>query len=59
MLAYSKALKGRRDKMYLGYSWYEAEMRTWGTNGPRPPRPASRNRPAGSRRNSRRASTTA
>src|SRR5208283_4189084 len=30
VLAYSKALKGRRDKMYLGYSWYEAEMRTLG-----------------------------
>jgi predicted aldo/keto reductase-like oxidoreductase len=26
-LAYSRALKGRRDKMYLGYSWYEHEMR--------------------------------
>ncbi len=25
--AYSKALKGRRDKMYFGYSWYEREMR--------------------------------
>jgi predicted aldo/keto reductase-like oxidoreductase len=27
VLAYSKALKGRRDKMYLGYSWCEHEMR--------------------------------
>ncbi|MCL5098597.1 MAG: aldo/keto reductase [Candidatus Omnitrophica bacterium] len=27
VMAYSKALKGRRDKMYLGYSWYEKEMR--------------------------------
>jgi len=27
VLAYSKALQGRRDKMYLGYSWYENEMR--------------------------------
>jgi aryl-alcohol dehydrogenase-like predicted oxidoreductase len=27
VLAYSKALEGRRDKMYLGYSWYEYEMR--------------------------------
>ena len=27
VLAYSKALEGRRDKMYLGYSWYEHEMR--------------------------------
>ncbi len=27
VLAYSKALKGRRDKMYLGFSWSEAEMR--------------------------------
>jgi predicted aldo/keto reductase-like oxidoreductase len=26
-LAYSRALKGRRDKMYLGYSWYEQELR--------------------------------
>jgi len=26
-LAYSRALKGRRDKMYLGYSWYEHELR--------------------------------
>jgi aryl-alcohol dehydrogenase-like predicted oxidoreductase len=25
--AYSKALKGRRDKMYMGCSWYENEMR--------------------------------
>jgi aryl-alcohol dehydrogenase-like predicted oxidoreductase len=24
---YSKALKGRRDKMYLGYSWYQNEVR--------------------------------
>jgi aryl-alcohol dehydrogenase-like predicted oxidoreductase len=27
IMAYSKALKGRRDKMYLGYSWYEKEAR--------------------------------
>jgi predicted aldo/keto reductase-like oxidoreductase len=27
ILAYSKALKGRRDKMYLGFSWYEKESR--------------------------------
>jgi len=26
--AYSKALKGRRDKMYLGWSWYEHEARS-------------------------------
>ncbi len=25
--AYSRALKGRRDKMYLGCSWYQKEMR--------------------------------
>lgn len=25
--AYSKALKGRRDQMYLGWSWYEREAR--------------------------------
>jgi aryl-alcohol dehydrogenase-like predicted oxidoreductase len=31
VLAYSKALKGRRDKMYLGYSWYEEEMRGLGS----------------------------
>ncbi|MCP4452111.1 MAG: hypothetical protein GY809_11665, partial [Planctomycetes bacterium] len=27
ILAYSKALKGRRDKMYLGYSWHIRESR--------------------------------
>jgi len=27
VIAYSAALKGRRDKMYLGYSWYEHESR--------------------------------
>jgi predicted aldo/keto reductase-like oxidoreductase len=27
VIMYSKALKGRRDKMYLGYSWYQNEMR--------------------------------
>jgi len=27
VMAYSKALEGRRDKMYLGYSWYEKEVR--------------------------------
>lgn len=27
VLAYARALKGRRDKMYLGYSWYQREMR--------------------------------
>lgn len=27
ILTYAKALKGRRDKMYLGYSWYEHESR--------------------------------
>jgi len=26
--AYSAALKGRRDRMYLGYSWYEHESRS-------------------------------
>jgi predicted aldo/keto reductase-like oxidoreductase len=26
--AYSKALKGRRGKMYLGYSWYQHEVRS-------------------------------
>jgi aryl-alcohol dehydrogenase-like predicted oxidoreductase len=27
VVAYSAALKGRREKMYLGYSWYEHESR--------------------------------
>jgi predicted aldo/keto reductase-like oxidoreductase len=27
ILAYSKAIKGRRDKMYLGFSWCQNEMR--------------------------------
>jgi|ERR1017187_2683236 aryl-alcohol dehydrogenase-like predicted oxidoreductase len=27
VLAYTRALKGRRDKVYLGYSWYEKEPR--------------------------------
>jgi aryl-alcohol dehydrogenase-like predicted oxidoreductase len=27
VLVYAQALKGRRDKMYLGYSFYEAEVR--------------------------------
>ena len=27
VMAYAKALKGRRGKMYLGYSWYENEVR--------------------------------
>lgn len=27
VLTYAKALKGRRDKMYLGFSWYEHESR--------------------------------
>ncbi len=26
-IMYSKALKGRRDKMHLGFSWYQEEMR--------------------------------
>ncbi len=31
ILAYSKALKGRRDKMYLGYSWHirESRFKAW------------------------------
>jgi len=28
VMAYSKALQGRRDKMHLGYSWYEKEARS-------------------------------
>ena len=28
ILAYSEALRGRRDSMYLGFSWYQEEMRT-------------------------------
>ncbi|MCX8038807.1 MAG: aldo/keto reductase [Candidatus Sumerlaeia bacterium] len=27
IMAYSRALRGRREKMYLGFSWYEYEMR--------------------------------
>lgn len=27
VLAYSEALRGRRDKMHLGFSWYQEEMR--------------------------------
>ena len=27
VMAYAKALRGRRDKMYLGFSWYENEVR--------------------------------
>ncbi len=27
-IMYTKALKGRRDKMYLGFSWYQKEMRS-------------------------------
>jgi len=30
VLMYSKALKGRRDKMHLGYSWYQNEIRSGG-----------------------------
>jgi len=30
VMAYSKALKGRRDKMYLGFSWCGGEMRGLG-----------------------------
>ncbi|GAI85059.1 unnamed protein product, partial [marine sediment metagenome] len=26
-VAYAKALRGRRDKMFLGFSWYQEEMR--------------------------------
>jgi len=28
VLAYSSALRGRRDSMYLGFSWYQEEMRS-------------------------------
>jgi len=31
VIMYSKALKGRRDKMYLGFSWYQEEMRGLGS----------------------------
>jgi aryl-alcohol dehydrogenase-like predicted oxidoreductase len=27
-IMYAKALKGRRDRMYLGFSWYQEEMRS-------------------------------
>ena len=45
VMAYAKALKGRRDKMYLGYSW--------GEHG------SPHSRSGGRSRSSRRASTTA
>ena len=28
VIAYSRALRGRRDKMYFGYSWYQNEVRS-------------------------------
>lgn len=28
VIMYAKALKGRREKMYLGFSWYQEEMRS-------------------------------
>ena len=31
VIMYAKALKGRRDKMYLGFSWYQEEMRSLST----------------------------
>jgi aryl-alcohol dehydrogenase-like predicted oxidoreductase len=31
VIMYAKALKGRRDKMYLGFSWYQGEMRGLGS----------------------------
>ena len=31
VIMYAKALKGRRDKMYLGFSWYQEEMRGLGS----------------------------
>ena len=30
VIMYSKALKGRREKMHLGYSWYQNEIRSGG-----------------------------
>ncbi len=30
-IMYAKALRGRRDKMYLGFSWYQEEMRGLGS----------------------------
>ncbi len=30
VIMYAKALQGRRDKMYLGFSWYQEEMRGLG-----------------------------
>ena len=27
VMAYAEALRGRRDKMYFGFSWYQEEMR--------------------------------
>jgi len=31
VMAYSEALRGRRDAMYLGFSWYQEEMRSLGS----------------------------
>ena len=31
VLAYSEALRGRRESMYLGFSWYQEEMRSVGS----------------------------
>jgi len=31
VLAYAEALRGRRDSMYLGFSWYQEEMRSLGS----------------------------
>jgi len=31
VLAYSEALRGRRDAMYLGFSWYQEELRSLGS----------------------------
>jgi hypothetical protein len=45
VMAYSKALKGRRDKMYLGFSWSEGEMRGLGSQPIRPTSKASPCRP--------------
>jgi aryl-alcohol dehydrogenase-like predicted oxidoreductase len=40
VLTYSRALRGRRDAMYLGFSWYQEEMRSlskqWHDGKPKP-----------------------
>ena len=45
VIMYSKALKGRRDKMYLGFSWYQEEMRSVGGQAQRAKKEGKPKRP--------------